>query len=205
MRTMPPPILSLAHHPLRAWYRNATSHWKQLLALITLLSLLEAVLHVRNYSVPHPAESIDAPFYSGCQDPLLNTTARASAVLVMLARNSEVYGAMTSVRSVQEQFNDHFGYPWVFLNDEEWSEEFKEIVREAAGVEVKFEQIPKDMWGYPEWIDQEKARANMHAMERKKIQYGGSVSYRHMCRFQSGYVGSLPRQLFKAADKYSRK
>lgn len=144
--------------------------------------------------MPRPPKPLDEPFYTGCQDPVLNTTARASAVLVMLARNTEVNGAIASVRSVQEQFNDNFGYPWVFLNDKEWSEEFKEKVGQAVGddVDVKFEQIPPEMWGYPEWIDQEKAKRNMQVMEQQKIQYGGSESYRHMCRFQSGYVPFSP-------------
>ncbi|PPJ57922.1 hypothetical protein CBER1_09853 [Cercospora berteroae] len=104
---------------------------------------------------------------------------------------------MASVRSVQEQFNDHFGYPWVFLNDMEWSDEFKENVAHAVGegVDVRFEQIPKDMWGYPEWIDQDKAKSKMQSMEQQGIQYGGSESYRHMCRFQSGFFFDHPALL----------
>lgn len=111
----------------------------------------------------------------------------------MLARNKEVDGAVASVRSVQERFNDNFGYPWVFLNDVEWDEEFKEKVTEAVGkdVDVKFEQIPKEMWGYPAWIDEEKAKENMQVMADNHIQYGGSERYHHMCRFQSGYIAKF--------------
>jgi mannosyltransferase len=195
---MPTPLSRLTRKRLRVLYRTATSHWKLIVLVVCLLLLLEVYVHVRNHAVTHPAEPLDAPFYTGCQDPVLNTTARASAVLLMLARNTEVDGAVASVRSVQEQFNDNFGYPWVFLNDVEYSEEFKGKVRQAVGKEVdmKFEQIPKNMWGYPKWIDQEKAKESMQVMEHKKIQYGGSESYHHMCRFQSGYVVSfLPTSL----------
>jgi mannosyltransferase len=180
---------------LRAVLRTALAHWRKLSASITFLLLLEVCVHERNHAVARPAEPLDAPFYTGCQDPVLNTTARANAVLLMLARNTEVEGAIASVRSVQEQFNDHFAYPWVFLDDAEWSGEFKDKVGRAVGegVDVKFEQIPKHMWEYPEWIDQDKAKADMQWMEQKKIQYGGSESYRHMCRFQSGYVLLLDR------------
>ncbi|KAH7076089.1 glycolipid 2-alpha-mannosyltransferase-domain-containing protein, partial [Paraphoma chrysanthemicola] len=177
----------------RTLYRSATSHWK-LIAFIASLLLLEVCIHVRNHAVSRPAKPLDAPFYTGCQDPVLNTTARASAVLLMLARNTEIDGAIASVRSVQEQFNDNFGYPWVFLNDVEWSEEFKERVGEAVGkgVNVKFEQIPQKMWGFPDWIDQERSKQSMQVMHNKKIQYGGSESYHHMCRFQSGFFFDHP-------------
>jgi hypothetical protein len=71
---------------------------------------------------------------------------------------------------------------------------FKKKVGEAFGdgASVKFEVIPKEMWGYPEWIDKEKARKSMQDMKDRKIQYGGVESYHHMCRFQSGYVLFLP-------------
>lgn len=160
-----------------------------ILAIVSLM-FIEVYVHVRNYDVPRPSTPLDAPFYTGCQSPVLNTTARESAVLVMLARNSEVKGAISSIRSVQEQFNDNFGYPWVFLNDEEWTEDFKIKVGKAVGkdTEVKFEVIPKEMWGYPGWIDQVRARSSMQSMKNRGIQYGGQESYHHMCRFQSGYV-----------------
>ncbi|RYO72852.1 hypothetical protein AA0113_g570 [Alternaria arborescens] len=183
-------------NPLRSLGRTAQSHWKLILAIVSLM-LIEAYVHVRNYDVPRPSTPLDAPFYTGCQSPVLNTTARESAVLVMLARNSEVKGAVSSIRSVQEQFNDNFGYPWVFLNDEEWTEDFKIKVGKAVGkdTEVKFEVIPKEMWGYPEWIDQVRARNSMQSMKNRGIQYGGQESYHHMCRFQSGFFFDHPALL----------
>lgn len=164
------------------------------IVFVALLLILETIVHVRQYEVPRPARPLDAPFYTGCQDPILNNTARASAVLVMLARNSEVDGAIESVRSVQEQFNGNFGYPWVFLNDVPFSKEFKEKVgREVgSGADAKFEEIPKGMWGFPEWMDADRAKDDIRAMARRKnVKYGASESYHHMCRFQSGYVAPL--------------
>jgi mannosyltransferase len=110
--------------------------------------LLEVCVHIHSYSIIRPPTPLDAPFHTGCQSPVLNTTARENTVLAMLARNSEASGAVSSVRNVQEQFNDNFGYPWVFLNDEEWSNEFKEKVGKVAGTaDAKFEVIPKETWG----------------------------------------------------------
>lgn len=144
--TMLMQILRSMRSCLRALYRKTTSHWRLIPFVVSFL-LLEVCVHVRKHAVTRPAEPLDAPFYTGCQDPVLNNTARTSAVLLMLARNTEVDGTIASVRSVQEQFNGNFGYPWVFLNDAEWSEEFKVEVGQAVGkaVDVKFEKISKDM------------------------------------------------------------
>jgi len=50
----------------------------------------------------------------------------ANAVMLMLARNSELEGAISSVRQLEEKFNGRYRYPWVFLNEEPFTEEFKQ-------------------------------------------------------------------------------
>jgi hypothetical protein len=50
---------------------------------------------------------------------------RENATFVMLASNSDVDGAAQSVQEMEDRFNKKYNYPWVFLNDEEYSEEFK--------------------------------------------------------------------------------
>lgn len=50
---------------------------------------------------------------------------RANAVMLMLARNSELEGAVRSVRRLEDKFNQRYHYPWVFLNDEPFTDEFK--------------------------------------------------------------------------------
>lgn len=49
----------------------------------------------------------------------------ANATLFMLARNSDVDSAVNSVREVEDKFNRKYGYPWVFLNEEPFSDSFK--------------------------------------------------------------------------------
>ena len=46
--------------------------------------------------------------------------------------------------------------------------------------------IPKDDWYQPDWIDEERANAGREKLVADNIIYGGSVSYRNMCRFNSG-------------------
>ncbi len=50
---------------------------------------------------------------------------RANAAILMLARNSDVDNAVRSVRRLEDRFNKNFQYPWVFLNEEPFSDEFK--------------------------------------------------------------------------------
>jgi Glycolipid 2-alpha-mannosyltransferase len=49
---------------------------------------------------------------------------RANATLLMLARNSDVDGAVRSVREVEDRFNRKHRYPWVFLNEQSFSDDF---------------------------------------------------------------------------------
>lgn len=175
---------------LRQIIHTLVLHWRLVGGLIFLM-LAEIYLHARSFTVTRPSTNLDPPFHTGCQEPILNTTSRANATIVMLARNSDVDGAVASVNSVQKQFNGNFGYPWVFLNDKEWTEEFVEKVSSAVtawsnDTEVHFETIPGDMWGYPDWIDLATARKKMDDMESQGIIYAGTESYHHMCRFQSG-------------------
>lgn len=183
----PPPPLS-PHGP--RLFPTWTPRWK-LAAALALFLVLEEVLHIWRFRVPRPGISLDPPFHVGCQEPILNGSTRANATMVMLARNSDLADAIDSVRNVQRQFNRHFDYPWVFLNDKPWSDEFiagvRDVVAEGGGnPETTFETIPAYMWGYPGWIDQKRARESMLKMERRGILYGGKESYHHMCRFNSG-------------------
>lgn len=107
-------------------------------------------------------------------------TRRANAAFVMLVRNKDVHGARSAIRQVEDRFNRNYQYPYVFLNDEPFTPKFKELVRTMSKAKMTFAQIPEEHWSYPEWIDEdlaEEARYNM-----RKIIYGWSESYRHMCR-----------------------
>lgn len=60
---------------------------------------------------------------AGSFDPQLG---EANAVLLMLCRNEEVDGAVKSIRELEDRFNHKYHYPWVFLNEVEFTEDFKE-------------------------------------------------------------------------------
>ncbi|KAF8206838.1 nucleotide-diphospho-sugar transferase [Mycena galopus ATCC 62051] len=117
---------------------------------------------------------------------------RANATFVILARNSDLEGALLSVRGLEDRFNRRFGYPYVFLNEEEFTEDFKRRVRNLTPSRVEFGVIPREHWYQPDWIDQEKARKEMTRMEQMNVKYGGNLAYHNMCRFNSGFFFKHP-------------
>lgn len=47
------------------------------------------------------------------------------AALISLVRNSELPGLMQSMRQLEYRWNRKYQYPWIFFNDEPFSDEFK--------------------------------------------------------------------------------
>ncbi|CAN6631749.1 alpha-1,2 mannosyltransferase Ktr1p [Trichomonascus vanleenenianus] len=122
---------------------------------------------------------------------------RANATFVTLARNSDLWELVNSIREVEDRFNHKYGYDWVFLNDQPFDENFIKITSMLISGKTKYDVIPKEWWSFPEWIDQEKAAKVRQEMREKKVIYGDSVPYRHMCRFESGFFWRHP-----ALDEY---
>jgi alpha 1,2-mannosyltransferase len=60
--------------------------------------------------------------------PSLSPGRRANATFVFLCRNSDINGVVASIQSMEDRFNKKYHYPWVFLNDEPFTEEFKQYV-----------------------------------------------------------------------------
>ena len=112
---------------------------------------------------------------------------RMNATFVTLARNRDVWDIAGSIRQVEDRFNRRFHYDWVFLNDEPFDETFKKVTTSLVSGTTHYGIIPKEHWSYPEWIDQDKAKKVREDMKARKIIYGDSESYRHMCRFESGF------------------
>ncbi|GAA5900211.1 glycosyltransferase family 15 protein [Sporobolomyces salmoneus] len=117
----------------------------------------------------------------------LNPYKRGNAAFVALVRNNERESMRDSMRSVEMRGNRRWGYPWVFMNDEPFDKEFIDGVKSITRSQVYFHVIPKEHWSYPEWINQTYAAEERQKMVNENVIYGGSESYRHMCRFNSGF------------------
>jgi alpha 1,2-mannosyltransferase len=120
---------------------------------------------------------------------------RVNATFVTLARNSDVWDIAKSIRQVEDRFNRNYHYDWVFLNDKPFDDTFKKVTTSLVSGQTFYGEIPKEHWSYPDWIDQEKAKKVREEMGQKKIIYGDSESYRHMCRYESGFFFRHPLML----------
>lgn len=50
---------------------------------------------------------------------------KANATFVFLCRNDDLPGVVTSIQQMEDRFNRRCKYPWVLLNDEPFTEDFK--------------------------------------------------------------------------------
>ena len=80
------------------------------------------------------------------------------------------------------------------MNDVPFTETFKTAIREAVNPHssVTFGDIPESEWSIPEWINTTKMEEGMASMKRAGVVYGDSLSYRHMCRYNSGFFFRHP-------------
>ena len=122
----------------------------------------------------------------------LGTGAKMNATFVSLTRNSDLWDIADSIRNVEDRFNRNYHYDWVFLNDKPFDETFKKVTTALVSGTARYGLIGKEHWSFPSFIDQDKAKAVREDMAERKIIYGDSISYRHMCRFESGFFFRQP-------------
>lgn len=113
------------------------------------------------------------------------------ATFFTICRNSDLSGIKSSIESLEQRFNKHHHYPWVFANDEPFSEEFRKTVIDLVSGDVTFTTIPKEYWDVPSFIDQSLMEQQLKLLELDGVLYGGNLSYRKMCRFNSGFFYKL--------------
>ncbi|KAI5850217.1 nucleotide-diphospho-sugar transferase [Morchella snyderi] len=112
---------------------------------------------------------------------------KEKASLVMLVRNRELKDALTAMKQIEDRFNRNYHYPWTFLNDEPFTEEFRNHTTRMASGATEYGLIPENEWSMPEWISEDKFQETIKSMSEKNVIYGDSRTYRHMCRYNSGF------------------
>ncbi|VVT53955.1 uncharacterized protein SAPINGB_P003834 [Magnusiomyces paraingens] len=110
-----------------------------------------------------------------------------NATFYILVRNSELQETLKIMREIEDRFNKQYRYPWTFLNDVPFTEEFKRLTTGIASGKTEYGLIPTNFWSIPDFIDENVFEEARNDYERRGVIYGGSISYRHMCRFNSGF------------------
>ena len=139
-----------------------------------------------------PKEPGTTPNYQNTLGPPKASGPRMNATFVTLARNSDLWEISKSIRTIEDRFNFKHNYDWVFLNDKPFDADFKKITTALISGNARYGLIPEAHWSFPEWIDKDKAAQVRKTMAQKKVIYGDSISYRHMCRYESGFFHQHP-------------
>ncbi|KAI9674826.1 MAG: hypothetical protein M1817_001730 [Caeruleum heppii] len=123
----------------------------------------------------------------------IRASSRPRAALISLVRNSELEGLVQSMRQLEHHWNRKYQYPWVFFNDEPFSEEFKRATQALTSAPCYYEVVPDAHWSLPDWIDEGRFMNSLEYLGAIGVGKGWMISYRHMCRWNSGFFYKHPR------------
>ncbi len=124
------------------------------------------------------------------EDPL--QYARANATILLLVRNEEAASIGLAIRRFEKRFNRKFRYPYTFVNDQPFTDRFKEKMRRLLDADMEFVTIPAALWDKPDSIDTTREQKAMAKMEQDNIAYAQKGSYHNMCRFYLGNFYHVP-------------
>ena len=69
---------------------------------------------------------------------------RQNATILILTKNDELDQIITSIDSIETHFNQWFHYPYVFLNNVPFDDDFKEIIQRHTDSVVEFGELKPD-------------------------------------------------------------
>jgi len=118
---------------------------------------------------------------------------KENATFVSLVRNSEMRGIMTTISQIEKTFNKKYQYSYVFLNDQEFSDRFKQGISKVTKAPVYFEKVDSAAWDRPDFIDEQKEKEGIEYLDEKGVGYSKKLSYHNMCRYYSMNFYNHPR------------
>lgn len=159
------------------------------------------------YSEQDLGTDLQHPFYEGCVDTKAYIEDEAyhkmNATFVMLTRNEELRDVLYTMDSIESHFNQWFQYPYVFLNDVPFTEEFQNKIKQKTKAKVEFGLINELDWDFPPHVKESPLfKEAMDDQGDRGIMYGPMESYHKMCRFYSGMFYKHP--LMKQYEWYWR-
>jgi alpha 1,2-mannosyltransferase len=89
-------------------------------------------------------------------------------------------------------WNRKYQYPWVFFNDEPFTDEFKAATQNLTSSQCYYEIVPKGHWSLPDWIDEERFMNGLTYLGTIGVREGWMVSYHNTCRWNSGFFYKHP-------------
>ncbi|KAK6411578.1 putative mannosyltransferase ktr4 [Oleoguttula sp. CCFEE 5521] len=140
---------------------------------------------------PEPLHRVQGNNYA----PDNRSSDRINATLLSLVRNEEMKDLVQSMQDLERTWNHKFNYPWTFINDVPFTEEFKTEIRKQTKAECRFHTIPEEHWAVPSWINEELFVESANILKEQGVQYAHMKSYHQMCRWNSGLFYKHPALL----------
>lgn len=109
-----------------------------------------------------------------------------------MARNQDVDGVVSSLQSLEKQWNQVYHYPILLLNNEAWDPQVTTAIQTATQSKTIFAEIPEEHWSWPDGVNKDNATAIWNQMEASGVPYVSEERYHHMCRFFSGFFFDNP-------------
>lgn len=108
------------------------------------------------------------------------------AAFVVLAHDSQLDEMVTTMHQLEAKFNRRYHYHWVFFTNMDFSEEFKIITSNATNATCVYEQIPKEHWYLPQWINNSQHEVDLNIMCDAAAGNTRMQSDPHIYRWNSG-------------------
>lgn len=67
------------------------------------------------------------------------------------ARNSDLWPFIDSMRQMEDRFNHWARYDYVFLNDEDFTDDFKLHTQAMTKSKCSYGKIDPEHWNQPDW------------------------------------------------------
>ena len=136
------------------------------------------------------SQKIDEPQVEGLvrsDESSYNAGNAVPATILSLVMNKDLKELVESIKQLEEKFNSKFNYPYTFLNDQDFSEEFKDTILHLLPKEreVRFGKIDPEDWNIPDTVDKDQYKHGVELLDSEGVSYATKESYHNMCRFYS--------------------
>jgi alpha 1,2-mannosyltransferase len=105
---------------------------------------------------------------------------KANACIIALVRNQDLKIFTRTISLFEKHFNNRFNYPYILFSNENFTVNFTSEISKYTKSKIEFAVIAKEQWSVPKWI-------NLTMLNKSMETIGFPISYRHMCRFFSGF------------------
>jgi Glycolipid 2-alpha-mannosyltransferase len=115
------------------------------IAAMTAYAMYLMTFGMREAFTPEPDAAVKeyeaylaSPQHQSLIYPTENDRAHGKAALIALVRNREVDDMAQSMRELEQTFNHKFNYPWIFFNDEPFTDRFIQTTSALTNAETRY-------------------------------------------------------------------